>query len=128
VNLGIFASGVFTRLAGKRQSNIEISTPPRVAEASLSSPRFPSKLIHNLELRSDDGDEDHLADAIAGVDRERLLTAVPYADTDFAVVVRVDQPHQVAENDAVPDTEPGAGNHNGRHILVTEADRNPTAD
>ena len=48
-----------------------------------------------------DGDYHHLSDAIAGRDRERCRPAIPARHHQRSLVVGIDQPDQIAEDDGV---------------------------
>ena len=59
------------------------------------------ELVHDAELHLLDRDEHHLRDPLAGLHFVRLSAPVPAGNEHLALVVRVDQPGQVAEHEAV---------------------------
>jgi hypothetical protein len=67
------------------------------------------KLINHFEHRTHDRDEHHLCETLTRLQRDYFSAAVPGADQDQACVVRVDQPHQVAQHQplAMPQARPG---------------------
>src|SRR4030065_180229 len=92
-----------------------------MAEAAGAAPAF-LEFLHNLELGLRHRHEHHLRDAVAGVDGERRLSAVPAGDEYLSLVIGVDQADQVAEHDAVLVAEAGARQQHGREPGITDVD------
>ena len=67
-----------------------------------------NKFINNLKISMHHGHNDHLCDTLARLDREGLITPVPAGYKYLALVIRIDQTHQVTEYDAVFVTQPGS--------------------
>jgi hypothetical protein len=59
------------------------------------------ELLNDLEVRLNDRDQHQLSDTLPDGNLESRLATVPAGHHQFALVVRVDQAHQVAEHDAV---------------------------
>jgi hypothetical protein len=57
---------------------------------------------HDLKFHMHDRYHDELRDALAGIDGEGFLAPVPAGHHELPLVVRVDQPDQITEHDAVP--------------------------
>src|SRR5690242_11349863 len=72
---------------------------PGRAEAARPARALRERVDH-FELDLHDGDHDQLRDPLERVHDEGLLAAVPAGDHELSLVVRVDEPHEVAQHDA----------------------------
>src|SRR4051812_26169222 len=68
------------------------------AKATLSTLRKCGEFLYHREVGTHDRDEHHLRKTLARLQPDYLGAAVPCADQDGAGVVRIYQPHQVAQN------------------------------
>src|SRR5580658_6537407 len=92
---------------------------PEAAGAALRR----REILHDLELHLHDRDHHELRDALARADRERLRAAIPAGHHELSLVVRIDEPDEVAEHDAVLVTQTRARqDHRGKPGIV-EVDR-----
>ena len=80
------------------------------------------KRLHHIELGSGHRQDDHLRDAVAGVNGEFGGSAVPAGDEYLALIIRIDESGEVAEDDAVFVAEAGAGQQHRRVIGVGDVD------
>src|SRR5262249_7522407 len=92
---------------------------PGRAEAARAARALLERLDH-VELDLDDGDHDELRDALERVHDEGLATAVPARHEHLALVVGIDQPDEVSEDDAVLMPEARAWYHDRRETRVAE--------
>jgi hypothetical protein len=72
-----------------------------------------------------DRDDHHLCDPFAGIDGKRLTPAVPTRHHELALVVGVDESHQVAQHHTVFVTEARAGQYHGRQSRVIDVNGEP---
>src|SRR5205085_10554249 len=86
----------FTRAPRRSQASL-LSSRAEAARAALA---FLERLDH-VELHLQDGNDHELRDPFERLDLERFLAAVPARDHELALVVGIDEPHEVAEHDAV---------------------------
>src|SRR5205085_7662128 len=84
--------------------------------------------LDDVELHLHHGDHDHLRDAFHGIHHERLAAAVPARDEDLPLVVRVDEPNEVAEHDAVLVPEARARDEDRGEPGIAEVDRDARGD
>src|SRR5690606_18121628 len=80
------------------------------------------------ELGMQDGNEQHLGDAVARRDGERLLAAVPARDEHLSLVVGVDDTHEIAQHDAVLVAESRARHEDGRNVAIRDVQREAGGD
>lgn len=78
-----------------------------MAEAAISTVAL-AKLFNDFKSNLLDRDEDHLRDALAGLNLVDIAPAVPARDENLALVVRIDQPGKVAKYQAVFVAKPRA--------------------
>jgi len=64
------------------------------------------KTFNDLKLSPHHWQYDQLCKPFADLDTKRVTAAVPAGDEQLALVIRVDQSHQVSQHDAVLMTEP----------------------
>src|SRR5277367_5265055 len=83
-------------------------TVPRAPEPA-AAPSGCREILDHLECHLHHRHDHHLRDPIAGIDGERLSTAIPGRDHQGALVVGIDQADQVAEHNAVLMTEARPG-------------------
>jgi hypothetical protein len=81
------------------------------------------EVVHDFETGVDHRNEDHLGDPFAGLHGERRIPAIPAGNEHLPLVVGVDQPDEVAEDDAVLVAESGARQQHGREGWVADVDR-----
>ena len=94
--------------------------PRRARSRRTTSTTFSSHLHH--------GDHHELRDALERVHHERLAAAIPARDEDLALVVRVDEAHEVAQHDAVLVAQAGARDEDRGEPRIAEVDREPRRD
>jgi len=73
--------------------------------------------LHPLEPRPQHGHQHQLSDALAHLDAETRLAPVPAGDQEFALVVRIDEPDQVAKHDAVLRAKARARQHQRGNLV-----------
>jgi hypothetical protein len=78
-----------------------------VAKATRAAFRI-GELIYQLEANPHHWHQHKLGDALSNLDSERSGPAIPARDQELPLIVRVNETHQVSEDDAVPVAEPGA--------------------
>ena len=61
-----------------------------------------------------------MGNALEGFDDEAVAAAVPHGHHQFALVVRINQPHQVAQHDAVFVPQAGAGQQHGGQLRIVQ--------
>jgi hypothetical protein len=61
---------------------------------------------HNLKFDLHHRDDHELGDALPGLERVGLATAVPARDHELALVVRIDEADKIAEYDAMAMAKP----------------------
>lgn len=99
----------------------------RMAEAAGAAGAL-FEVFDNFEAGVDHRHEHHLRDAIAGLDGEGLLAAVPAGDEELALIIRIDQAYEVAEHDAMFMAEPRARQDHRRHVAVGHVHRETRRD
>jgi hypothetical protein len=77
----------------------------------------------NLEFNLHDRDDYELRDTLAWFQSEGLMTAIPARDHELALVIRIDQPDEIAEHDAVSVSQPRARQNHCRQCRVLKIDR-----
>ena len=93
-----------------------------VAKSAGAAVSF-DEIIDDFEVGLDHWHNDQLCDAVADIDSEAICAAVPAGDEQLALVIRVDQPDQVAEYDTMLMAKAGTGEDDGGHIRVFHVDR-----
>ena len=87
-----------------------MGNPTHAFQRALTAPRTPEstgatvgrgEFIHHIELDLHDWNNHELRDALARLNRECRLTPIPHGYENLALVIRVDQPDQVAEDDSM---------------------------
>src|SRR5258706_9388774 len=78
----------------------------------------------DVELDLHHRHDQELRDALHRIHHEGLAPAVPARDEHLPLVVRVDEPDEVAEHDPVLVAEPRSRNQDGRATRVAEMNRN----
>jgi hypothetical protein len=76
------------------------------------------EIVHDGELRLHHRYKNHLCNAVAGFDGERVGAAVPYGHKNLTLVVRVDQADEVSKHDAVLVAESRARKQNCREVRI----------
>src|SRR5512142_1833504 len=84
--------------------------PARMPEPACAAGGL-AQFVHLDELGALATGEDHLRDALAVPDGERLAAVVDHDDPDLAAVVRVDGARRVHQRDAVPERQAASGSH-----------------
>ena len=64
----------------------------------------------------------HLSDALTGLDFIGLLTAVPAGNEYLALVIRIDQSGQIAQDQSVFVAKTGTRQQHGRQRIVADVD------
>jgi len=72
----------------------------------------------NLKLGFHHRDENHLGNPVTRFNRECLMTAVPARYEYLALIVRIDQSHEIAEHDPVLVAKAGTRQQNGSETRV----------
>jgi hypothetical protein len=71
------------------------------------SPAFRiGELAHQLETDPHHWDQDQLGNAFPNLDSESFGPPIPARNQELPLVIRVDETHKIAEDYAVPVTEP----------------------
>lgn len=83
------------------------------------------ELVDDFKVNLRDGHEDHLGDAVTYGDVKGGLRAVPHRHKNLTLIVRIYQPHQVAEDNSVLVAESGAWEENGRKARISDVDGKP---
>ncbi len=83
----------------------------RMSKAAVSAGRS-VEVAHKFESNPRDGDEHHLSNAVAGFDDDIMRTAIPGRYQHLSLVVGIDQTYQIAQNQALPMTQPGTRQDN----------------
>ena len=94
---------------------------PRAPEPTLTARRQTERLQFP-KLNLNNGHEHDLSQSAHGVDGERLRAAIPATDQQGPLIVGVDEPDQVAEDDAVPVAQSGAGQDQSCEAGVGDVD------
>src|SRR5579883_1406168 len=95
-------------------SRIMIGSPPRRAEAAVAAPRLRREGGDEAEARPQNGNENELRDAIAGVDDDRIRAgrqAAPDRDGDGRRPIGIDEPDRIAEHQPALVAEPAPRQH-----------------
>jgi len=66
------------------------------------------EVFNNLQLNLHHRDDHELRNTLARLQSEGLMTSIPARHHEFALVVRIDEPDEIAEHNAVAVTQPGA--------------------
>src|SRR5690606_27672405 len=77
---------------------------PEAASTTLAA----LELADTFQLRLHHRHQYQLGDALTRLDGEGLMAAVPAGHHQLALVIRIDQPHQIAQHDAVLVAQAGA--------------------
>ena len=59
------------------------------------------EVIHDIEFDLHDRNYNQLSDSFHGIEYEDACSAIPRRDENLALIVRIDQADQIAQNDAV---------------------------
>jgi len=70
------------------------------------------------------GYDDQLRDALQWFDPIRLAASIPQRDHDLALIVRIDQSHEISQHDAVAMTESGSGQYHRGKSWILKVDGN----
>ena len=73
-----------------------------------ASPFAGAEIVDLFELNLHDRDDHQLGNTLTGLDGEGLLPAIPAGYHQFALIIGVDQPYQIAKHNAVFVAQPGA--------------------
>ena len=92
-----------------------VPEPARSAAAGL-------ELVDQLEPRPHDRHEHHLGEPLADGDSERLSPPIPARNQHLSLIVRIDETHQIAQDDAMFVAEPGTG----QDVPSDSADQRPS--
>src|SRR6185312_9229383 len=99
----------------------------RVAEPAPAARRR-GEILDDLQFHLHHRHDDELRYALTGLHRVRLTPAIPAAHHELALIVGVDEPHEIAEHDAVFMPEAGARKDDGRQRGIFHVDREPRRD
>ena len=103
------------------------ASAPAATESALATvARF--EVLHDVELRLDDRNDDELRDAIERIDRVRHVAAIPAAHHQRPLIVGIDQADQIAEHDAVFVAEAGARKDRRCKPRIRNVDRDAGRD
>src|SRR5690242_9292375 len=108
----------------RRRERGGFSVPTGVAEAARTARRG-AELRHHLELHLHHRNDYQLRNALARTDGERLSAPIPAGQHQLTLVVRVDQPHEIAEHDAVAMAESGARQNKCSEPWVAQVNGKP---
>ena len=86
------------------------------------------KLRDQFEADTDHRHQHQLGDALPNLDAEGGVPAIPARDQELSLIVRVDEPDQVAQDYAVAVTEARAGQDQGGEARVTDVHRQAGGD
>jgi len=104
-----------------------IALTPTLALAGTAKP--PRGALARIEIGNDakrrlhDRNDDELGQPVERLQREVGTPAVPAAHHQFALVIGVDQPDQIAQDNAVLVTQPGPGQDQRREAGIGDVDR-----
>lgn len=76
------------------------------------------ELIDDFKIRLDHGYEHQLSNTLTDVDGEGLVSSVPGRDKKLALIIRINQAHQVTQNNAMFMAQAGTGQDGGRETRV----------
>jgi hypothetical protein len=83
------------------------------------------EVLHHFKVYLNDRHHDELCDALAWLQGEGLLTAVPAGDHKLALIVRIDESHEIAEHDAVTVAESRTWQNDGGQPRIGQIDGKP---
>lgn len=95
-----------------------LTRAPEAAAASFAC----RKSFDHTKSRAHHGYDHHLRDPVKRLDRVERRAAVPAAHHQRTLVVRVDQPDEVAEHDAVPVPKARPGQDHRREARIADVD------
>ena len=82
------------------------------------------EFIDHVEANLHDRDHDELGQSFHRCDDKRRTATIPGGNEDLPLIIRVDQPDQVSQHDAVLVPEPRSREHQRREARIGEMDRN----
>ena len=94
------------------------------AAASLAGGKF----LHHLELHLHDRDHDQLSNALTGLDLKVNTASIPAGDHHLALVIGVNQAHQIAQNDPMLVPQTGTGQEHGCQPRIFDMQGKPRGD
>lgn len=71
------------------------------------------ELVNDVKTDFDDGDKDHLGNSVSNLYRKGGVPPIPYRDKDLSLIVRIDEPDEVSEHNAVAMTKARPGQDDG---------------
>ncbi|CNK18225.1 Uncharacterised protein [Mycobacterium tuberculosis] len=86
------------------------------------------EFLHQFEVRLHDWHQHQLGNTFANGDVERGLATVPARHHQLALVVRIDQAHQVTQHDAVFVAQARARQDQSRQARIADVDRQAGGD
>lgn len=92
-----------------------------MAETAITPGTF-IKILDLFQRNLYDGDKNHLCNPFADIDGERGVAAIPAGDVNLALVIGVDQAHQIAQDDAVFMAQSRPGQDDGGQVTVADMD------
>ena len=84
--------------------------------------------FHDLEAGLHHWHEYHLRNALAGLDREAILAAIPAGNEQLAMIIRVDEAGEIAQHDAMLVAQPEARQQHRRQLGVADVDGDAGGD
>jgi len=93
--------------------------PPGMPKAAIATPTF-LKFGDDTEFGLDNRNKNHLRDPVTRLDSEWVLAAVPNGNKYLTLVIRIDQPDQIAEHDTVLVAETRARQQHGGETGIVD--------
>jgi len=95
-----------------------------MAEAAFATLRC-RKIFDDLEGGAHDRDKDQLRNPFPRLDVKRVAAAIPARNKDLALIIRIDEAHQVAQDDAVLMAQARPRQDHRRQLRVSDMDGKP---
>ena len=92
---------------------------------SAGAPLTGGKFLDDLKLSLHDRHENHLCNPVARLDDERFVAAIPARHKHLSLVIRIDEPDQVTEHDAVLMAKARTRQDHGREPRIVDMYRHP---
>lgn len=86
------------------------------------------KFVHDFKFGLYDGYDNHLGDAFERFDGKRCVAPVPNRNFELALIVGIDEAEQIAQNDTVFVSQPGARQYHGGVARVGQMNRQTGRD
>jgi hypothetical protein len=100
------------------------STPPGVAKATGTAAGA-SKLGNQLEPGPQYRNQHQLRDSLSDINSETLAAAIPTGHEKLPLVIGIDEPYEVSQNDTVLVAEARARQDKRSHTRLPDMDRHP---